>query len=789
MLNIAHLRVDGTIQTLEEHLQGTADLCSNFASTIDMAEAGKVIGLLHDLGKATAAFNDYIQSDDSENLRGSIDHSTAGAQFLQKYWQNNSNDNKLSKVALEMMQLSIASHHSGLINCISSSGDDVFSRRISKQDLDTGLTESMLRVDQNLLLKIEKSIPAALSSIEKHLKSIGTSSRSAETMWFQYGLLNRFLLSCLIDADRIDTISFQECSTYRPPLADWTLLRDRFENALGRYSLDTPISTIRRNISDECYRASSRKPGIFTLSVPTGGGKTLSSFRFALNHLIDNKMSRIIYVVPYLTILEQNAHVIENILNLEPGDDYVTQCHSNVDVEECSDSTSENTEERCDWSSPMDVWDSPVIFTSMVQFLESLFGPGTKKIRRMHNLANSVIVFDEIQNLPIKTVHMFNEAINFLCHECGATAVLCTATQPLLNKVDHHPLNIDSELIDDVSAYFDALKRTEVRYVNPVGPEWNAEKVSKFILSSCSDTLSTLIIVNTKRMAKDLYHILKSQADEDVFVTHLSTNMCPVHRHQVLDNIITTLGHKREICVSTQLIEAGVDVDFDVVVRSLAGLDSIAQAAGRCNRNARRPTGNVLVIRMEESLGHLIDISEGRRCTEIVVRHNHTDLVSPEAMKEYYDMFFFKRKDDMAYRIGMGSKTMVDLLAGNCYGRNALSNSKQSSHQGIMPQAFSDANHEFEVIDEMKGIVVPYDDVAKKMISILCGNTSVDDRRHALRILQHYTVNTYALDHLMTMGAVTTISESSSPVYCLVEGFYSEETGVEDSAAQKPLIF
>jgi len=791
MQNIAHLRVDGTIQTLEEHLRGTADLCSDFAGAIGMAETGRAIGLLHDLGKATAAFNDYIRSDDSEHLRGSIDHSTAGAQFLQEYWQNNGNGNKLSKVALEMMQLTIASHHSGLINCISSSGDDVFSRRISKQDFETGLNESKMRINQSILSEIERDIPAALSSIEKHLNSIyyRTQSQSIENMWFQYGLLNRFLLSCLIDADRIDTISFQDCSKYCPPLTDWMLLSNRFEDAINKYSSDAPISTIRRNISDECYRASSRRPGIFTLSVPTGGGKTLSSFRFALNHLIKNKMSRIIYVVPYLTILEQNARVIENILNAEPEDDYVTQCHSNVDVEEHRDSASGNTEETCDWSSPMDVWDGPVIFTSMVQFLESLFGPGTKKIRRMHNLANSIIVFDEIQNLPIKTVHMFNEAINFLCHECGATAVLCTATQPLLNKVDHHPLNIDSELIGNVGAYFNALKRTEVRYVNPVGPEWNAENVADFIISSCSDTPSTLIIVNTKRMAKDLYRILKSRADEDVLVTHLSTNMCPVHRYQVLNEVITTLGHRREICVSTQLIEAGVDVDFDVVVRSLAGLDSIAQAAGRCNRNARQPTGKVLVIRMEESLGRLTDISEGRRCTEIVIRHDHADLVSPEAMKEYYDMFFFKRKEDMAYRIGKGSKTLVDLLAGNCYGRNALSGSKQSSRLGIMPQAFSDANHEFEVIDEMKGVVVPYDDVAREMISVLCGSTSFDDRRHALRILQHYTVNTYALDHLIEVGAVTIISESDNPVYCLVEGFYSEETGVEDVAVQKPLIF
>ena len=790
-LNIAHIRADGTRQSLENHLRGTAVVCKKFASKIGMGDAGAVIGLLHDLGKATNTFNNYILMEDSSKLRGTIDHSTAGAQYLQSFLNTERNE-ALSSLAMEIMQISIASHHSGLINCISSSGNDTFTDRIMKNHTNSGLEEALKKIEPDILSDVENILAPAVDSIKVRINNILVNACTRETKSFQLGLLNRFLLSCLIDADRIDTISFQENAEYTPSFTDWNKIKTRFDAALESYHDNSRISMIRSKISEECFEASLKKPGIFTLSVPTGGGKTISSFRFALNHLIRNNMDRIIYVVPYLTIIEQNAHVIESILNIDSEDDFVTECHSNVDLEEhhsIQHGGDDDEETATTWTAPMDSWDGPVIFTSMVQFLETLFGSGTKKIRRMHNLANAIIIFDEVQNLPIKTTYMFNEALNFICHECKSTVVLCTATQPLLGNLNKHPLKIDSEIIGDVSGLFNDLKRTDIEYLNPNGPEWNAEKIASQAISSLIDASSVLVIVNTKRMAENVYRLAKSQINENVLITHLSTNMCPVHRQKILKETISSIGNRKVLCISTQLIEAGVDVDFDVVIRSLSGLDSIAQAAGRCNRNAKKAIGKVLVIKTEENIGPLVDIDIGRRCADLVMRHGYTDLVSPDAMSEFYRMYFYKRENDMGYKSSRGDYELIDLLSNNAYGWSVFGDKLKESRKSISRQAYSDANHEFKVIDKMDGIIIPYDDTAKMMISILCGEPSYLERKHAMRIIQRYTVNTFSLNHLLKAGAVEIIPSFGSSVYCLADGFYDEETGIREVSNQKPLIF
>lgn len=790
-VNIAHIRADGVKQSLEDHLRGTAVISRHFASKIGMGDAGAVIGLLHDLGKATNVFNDYILMEDSSHLRGTIDHSTAGAQYLQSF-RKTGKDEAASSLAIEMMQISIASHHSGLINCISSEGFDVFTDRITKDCSTSRLEEALNKVEPSILSDAEKLLVPAVNSIKAHIEKILHDSRGSDARLFHLGLLNRFLLSCLIDADRIDTISFQENMAYNPSSIDWDIIKKKFDETLNSFCDDSRISATRSKVSEECFKASLNKPGIFTLSVPTGGGKTLSSFRFALNHLIRNDMDRIIYVVPYLTIIEQNAHVIKTILNTDPEDDYVIECHSNADVEErhaLRHGGDDDSETIASWTSPMDSWDGPIIFTSMVQFLEALFGSGTKKVRRMHNLANAVIIFDEVQSLPIKTTYMFNEAINFLCHECGSTAVLCTATQPLLGCLKKHPLAIGPEIIKDVDGLFRDLKRTKVEYVNPNGPDWGAEKIADLAISSLLSASSVLVVVNTKKMAESTYRLAKTQADDDALVTYLSTNMCPVHRQKVLKETISSIGVRKVLCISTQLIEAGVDVDFDTVIRSLAGLDSIAQAAGRCNRNAKRAIGKVLVVKTKENLGQLMDIDVGRRCADLVMRHGYEDVVSPDAMDEFFHMYFYKRESDMGYRSDKGNYELMDLLSKNTYGWSMYDKKNEALRKGISPQAYSDANHEFKVIDKTDGIVVPYDDIAREMIAVLCGAPSYMDRRNAIRTLQRYTVNTFALNRLLKAGAVKALSGFGDSIYCLVEGFYDEETGIREIPNQEPLIF
>lgn len=784
--NIAHIRENGDCQSLEDHLRGTAELCSKMMEALNLRDVGRVMGLLHDIGKATDDFNAYISSEDSGFSRGELDHSTAGAQYLHKLSELSNRDSLEMMTASEMMELSILSHHMGLINCIDTDGKDCYGARINKNHFDTRFEEATNRVDQSILKEVESTLQSALSSLSDLIKKICYKhSDCGETAFFQMGLLNRMLLSCLIDADRIDTRSFQEYVKYNPPETDWNILACRFEEYISKFNVETRIGKIRSQISEECLRASASPNGIFTLSVPTGGGKTLSSLRFSLNHLIHNSMDRIIYVVPYLTIIEQNVDVIRKALSVNPDDVTVTECHSNADL--CYDKECE----KDIWSSPTDSWDSPIIFTSMIQFMDSIFGSGTKSVRRMHNLCNSIIIFDEIQSLPIKTIEMFNEAVNFLCEHCNTTAIMCTATQPLLGEVNKHPLSIgrNSEIISDVDTLFRNLRRTEVQYVNPTGPEWNHSDLAELAASELNVSDSVLVIVNTKKMAESVFRLLKTEISPDILLVHLSTNMCPMHRKTTLNHMIKNMGHMKILCISTQLIEAGVDVDFDVVIRSLAGLDSIAQAAGRCNRNGRKTTGKVLVARTMESISSLTDIREGRRCSETILNKFHEDILSPNAMKEYYSKYFFKRSIDMAYPSCIHKGwNLFDMLAYNSNGYRTC-RKINGKCEGPLHQAFADANQEFKIIDETDSVIIPYDEISREMITVLCSNESYVERIHAIHILQRYSINTFALNRLLEKGIVKALQSFGSTIYCLVEGYYDKDIGMVEIAEQEPMIF
>lgn len=353
---------------------------------------------------------------------------------------------------------------------------------------------------------------------------------------------------------------------------DWDLIISRYYEYVSKFNDFDKISSIRREVSKQCLDAASRNKGIYTLSVPTGGGKTLSSLRFGLEHLKHHSMERIIYIIPYTSIIDQNAKVIRDAIEKNVDENIVREYHSNIDLGNDIDDQN-NT-----WQYYSDSWDSPIILTTMVQFLETLFSSGTKRTRRMHNLANAVLIFDEIQTLPIKTVHMFNEAINFLVKYCGSTAMLCTATQPLLGSgLDYNlEINSSSEVIQDVDALSESLKRTDIEHLT-TNAQWDEEDIVKLALDKIDEIDSLLIITNTKKMARNIYTLLCNKSLPDLDLFHLSTNMCPAHRKKVLEEVINQVGKNKLICVSTQLIEAGIDVDFDSVIRCMAGIDSIVQ--------------------------------------------------------------------------------------------------------------------------------------------------------------------------------------------------------------------
>lgn len=751
MKNIAHKRSDSMeIQTLEDHLAGVADLASQFMVSMGLESVGRLVGLLHDLGKASEAFNEYIQGE-GKYSRGEIDHSTAGALYLYKREPAPHRENINRIIAFEMMELAIASHHSGLIDIISTKGENNYSRRIEKP---IQYDENIKRIEKQTLEEIEATIPLAVSSLESMIQKImDDSSDVKDHGCFRLGLLNRLLLSVLIDADRIDTISFESDSTYSPRHADFQLLSNRLELYLESFPSDGNISDIRRKVSDECLSASSRPHGIYTLSVPTGGGKTLSSLRFAINHARIHGMERVIFVAPYLTILEQNAAVVRRALgNL--GDDELVECHSNIDVGR-DDS---GYDVRMD--SGMDSWDAPIIFTSMVQFLEALFSSGTRRVRRMHNLVNSVIVFDEIQSLPIKTTFMFNEAISFLTRYCGSTAVLCTATQPTLGGDLDYPLGLNkgSEIIENPFRLYESLKRTRVHYLNKGGVPADHDDVACVALESIKEHGSVLVIVNTKTMAKSVYEDIRSQSSEDVSVFHLSTNMCPVHRRKVLANVLDVVGKRKTICVSTQLIEAGVDVDFEVVVRSLAGLDSIAQAAGRCNRNGSKEQGDVFVLKTDENISSLVDIAEGRRCSEPILSRDMDDPLGIGAMREYYNAYFFKRSPDMYYRTDNADSSLFQMLSTNSASVRLAISRTGNNPRVLLKQSFSEANHIFEVIEPMGSIVIPYDEVAREAIGILASGAESGQIKAIMHTLQRYSVNTFSLNKMVRDGIAYEVS-------------------------------
>jgi len=426
-------------------------------------------------------------------------------------------------------------------------------------------------------------------------------------------------------------------------------------------------------------------------------------------------------------------------------------------------------------------WDAPIVFTTMVQFLETLFGGGTRGPRRMHQLARSVLVFDEIQTLPVNCVHLFCNAINFLTEYAGTTTLLCTATQPLLNKLrnpDRGQLAISSEneLVEDVGKLFEDLKRVQIR--NRIKPQgWSETEIAELALGEYRSKGNSLVIVNTKDWARRLYAFC-SQEEDDENVFHLSTGMCPAHRKEVLEKIRRRLDNELPVlCFSTQLIEAGVDVDFASVIRFLAGLDSVAQAAGRCNRNGKAETAEVYVVNpAEEKIEQLIDIFEGGdKALRVFNDKREEELLSPTAMELYFSYYFYRRAEDMVYKVTAREAGRDDSLL------NLLSDNRNNvgSTQGlVLRQSFKTAGRVFKAIDApTQAVIVPYER-GKVIIAALCAAHDPARVRQLLQEAQQYSVNIFpnVWRRLKENGAIIPIRDGD--FFCLDERYYSNVSGL-----------
>lgn len=810
---LAHLSKTGG-QTLSEHLSGVAGRCSKLARKLGLEKAGELVGLLHDLGKATEQFQDYLLSFASDgeardDLRGKIDHSTAGAQCLLANIQDAQQEDSLQGVVARFLAICIVSHHSGLIDCLEPNGDDKLRKRLVKPDNDTRFAEAWKNLDPSVKSRAEALMqdPGLVAEVRNTIASLTTSFKNSEgDKDVQLGLLLRLLFSCLIDADRTNTANFEKpaAAVHRQNLAyeTWGCLQERLDQYLSQMKTDGFVNGFRRHISEECFRSADRPAGIYTLTVPTGGGKTLSAIRFALEHARRHALDRIIFVSPYISIVDQNAAIARSILEPEgvPYASVVLEHHSNLKNEPNDEVGRPDLWRRRVLA---ENWDAPVVFTTSIQVLEALFGSGTRAVRRLHAMAHAVIVFDEVQTLPIKMVHLFNNAINLLASQCGSTVVLCTATQPLLETVckarGAARLSNPPGLVSSPEHLFGQMKRYEVFDNTDRLGGWKVAQVAELALSEAQKYGSCLAIVNTKKDAREIFQSLREKADANALVIHLSTGMCPAHRIERLGELRAQLpkatGDQPVICVSTQLIEAGVDIDFASVIRDLAGLDSITQAAGRCNRHGARSTsGRVHIVELPEPPAQLDGIRQGRTVArELLGQWRRANpgrpfpLDDPQQMTEYYNRTFYRRRDEMSYMAGpegIGRTTsLLELLGANRAAKDYAQRSIRGLRRSLLLQSFQTANNAFALIANTQGVVVPYSDEGREIVSRLAASFDLEAEWQLLREAQRFTLSVYAsqLKRLINHQAVYEVQPGSG-VYCLHSELYDSAFGLREQA-------
>ena len=551
---------------LGEHLRAVSSLAADFARPFGSSATAGLAGLWHDLGKYRPGFQRYIRQAKGEDahIEGKVSgpdktHSTAGALLAcDRYGR-----------AGHVLAYLIAGHHAGLYDW--NSENTSLEYRLSSDDARKELDEAMAASPASDILN-----PAP---IDLDLRLVPGGSAG-------FALWLRLLFSCLVDADFLDTEAFMDPdrADRRGDWPDIQSLHDRLDHHLAELALKAPTTLVnhaRAEVLAQCRAKAAETPGLFSLTVPTGGGKTLSSMAFALEHARRYGKRRVIYVIPYTSIIEQTADVFRAVFG-----DAVIEHHSNV--ESAPEQETGKSRLACE------NWDAPIVVTTNVQFFESLFAAKTSRCRKLHNIVDSVVVLDEAQLLPPEFLQPILDVLNLLTKHYGVTVVLCTATQPALSTREYFDARqnlrgLDSvrEIIDDPDALYHALERVQVR----LPADWNTPTSWDALAQELQEHDSALAIVNRRQDARELWEKMPEGT------LHLSALMCGAHRSRVIADITARL--KANIptrVVSTQLIEAGVDVDFPVVYRALAGLDSIAQAAGRCNREGKLEQGNVVVF-------------------------------------------------------------------------------------------------------------------------------------------------------------------------------------------------
>ena len=630
----AHIRNDdhgnSKIQTVEEHCREAAGY-AQMRALPQMKYSVYLAALLHDFGKYTVQFKSYIEKAGFDVARGSVNHSFAGVRFVMEQWHS-SQDAGLETLSAELVAYAIGAHH-GQFDCISPDGRSGYEHRMTKEGIDYPEAKEQFLLQCADEAELDELFAQAVVEITAVFRCMEAISTTGDESYFYLSLFARLLLSFVIEGDRTDTARFMhelppDLQRDLPLL--WTEELQHMEQVVAQMAADSEMNHVRRAISDQCYQAAERTSGIFRLSVPTGGGKTLSSLRYALATAQKHKKQRIFFVIPLLATLEQNCDAIRNVLN---DASILLEHHSNVIDDGLS------ADERNEREFLMDTWNSPMVITTLVQMLNTLFSGKSSSIRRMHALSNSVIIIDEVQSVPRKLLSLFNLALNFLAEVCDAHIILCSATQPCLEDVKHAVRYSSPEEVVTLSPDMMRIFR-RTRIVDRRRTEgYSAMELAEFAVSCMEQEGNALLICNTKAQAREIYAMVRAQGKK---AFHLSTAMCMEHRRDALKEIMSCLTCDEPIvCISTQLVEAGVDFSFSCVIRISAGLDNVVQAAGRCNRSGEkgRLCPVYIVNARGENLKCLPEIAAVQRAAESVLtlcRKNQEDVSSVEAISSYY---------------------------------------------------------------------------------------------------------------------------------------------------------
>ncbi|MDR2489834.1 MAG: CRISPR-associated helicase Cas3' [Spirochaetaceae bacterium] len=741
---IAHPRqlADGSWdepQSLEAHAEGTARLAAEFAGAFDSAEWGWLLGILHDLGKEKPEWQRYIRDKsgynedalcESERAPARCEHSIDGAKFAEELF---------GKYAGRILSYCIAGHHTGLPDWYKAAG-----------------AHGQRALNCRLENAAACTIPEAVKQALRKLPPPKTFPWSFDRKGLDAALWIRMLFSCLVDADRLDTERYMQPEKHlqRQGYASIGELHAQFDVYMHKkINASSPVNKklheARQRVLSDCRAAAKEAGGFFSLSVPTGGGKTLSSMAFALDHAMAHNKKRIIYVIPYTSIIEQNAGVFADVF----GSEQILEHHSSIDFDD--------SKERAKLA--VENWDAPIIVTTTVQFYETLFAARTLRCRKLHNIANSVVILDEAHLIPIQYIKPILAALHLLTVHYKTSVVVCTATQPVFEKQDSFPefpglpQGALREIITDRDELYQSLQRVKLETPKDSEPtEWQD------LAQELAALPRVLCIVSDRKSCRELHALMPAGT------YHLSALMCAEHRSEIIKRIKDELQTDANVrVISTQLVEAGVDIDFPVVYRAMAGLDSIAQAAGRCNREGKLGEGGRVVIFYPPRKAPAGELRKAAETAKSMLERGAVSMNDYHVFTKYFSEVYWKAAS-------FDKKGIMDAL-------------KLDGNDLTMQ--FREASDNFKIIDNQNSyaILVPY----KKGAEYIEALKKIGlPEWNLLRKLQRYTINIYEREfiHLREQGSLEEILPGVFALNNTVE--YCEKTGLAlDETAFLPEIY